>query len=69
MLELGIIEIPKNYNFPRKATHSVHGKVIVHGFFQVGSLEFGCDPQAVIELLPSGKIEIASVDNLIMEEV
>ncbi|MDD4411988.1 MAG: hypothetical protein PHO58_05820 [Bacilli bacterium] len=56
----------ERYLFPRKAIHSTLGEVIVHGFFQCGNLESGCDPIAVVELL-NGKIETVNVDNLVME--
>ena len=52
--------------FTRRGVHKSFGNVIVHGFFQVGSLESGCDPQAVVEL-PTGKIELVNVDNIIFE--
>ena len=55
------------YKFPRKGTHKIYGNVIVHGIFQTGNLESGCDPEAVVEIIETGKIEIASCDNLVMD--
>lgn len=57
----------EKYEFPRKAVHKLFGSVVVHGFFQVGNLEGGCDPQAVVEIIETGKIEVVNPDNLRME--
>ena len=56
----------EEYTFPRKATHTLYGNVIVYGFFQVGNLEYGCVPQAVVEIAETGKIEVVNVENLTM---
>ena len=57
-----------DYKFPRVGSHKIYGDVIVHGFFQVGSLEEGCDPQAVVEIIETGKIEVVNCDNLTMTD-
>jgi len=63
---LTLFNTTEKYLFPRKAIHKTLDEVMVHGFFQCGNLEVGCDPIAVVEL-PNGQIETVNVENLIMK--
>jgi len=58
----------EKYKFPRKAVHKIYGNVIVYGFFQVGNLESGYDPQAVVEIIETGQVEVVNPDNLKMSK-
>lgn len=55
-----------DYNFPRYATHSIYGNVVVHGIYQCGNIEGGLYPQAIVEIVLTGKVEEVNCDNLTM---
>ena len=55
-----------DYNFPRYATHSIYGDVRVYGIYQCENIEGGLYPQAIVEIVLTGKIEEVNCDDLII---